>query len=103
MWRQKENIGEGWLRQSLELDELTAQGDKVNNITLFLKKTKFQTLVSLCLYIVKDSLLRGMKAIFSISLFLLYITSNQIISGSTEDILIIFALLETWFQALKYG
>ena len=28
MWRQKENIGEGWSRQSLELDELTAQGDK---------------------------------------------------------------------------
>jgi len=27
---QKENIGEGWSRQSLELDELTAQGDKVN-------------------------------------------------------------------------
>ena len=29
MWRQKENIEEGWSRQSLELDELTAQGDKV--------------------------------------------------------------------------
>jgi len=29
MWWQKENIGEGWSRQSLELDELTAQGDKV--------------------------------------------------------------------------
>ena len=29
MWRQKENIGEGWSRQSLEPDELTAQGDKV--------------------------------------------------------------------------
>ena len=27
MWRQKENIGEGWSRQSLEVDELTAQGD----------------------------------------------------------------------------
>ena len=26
----EENIGEGWSRQSLELDELTAQGDKVN-------------------------------------------------------------------------
>jgi len=29
MWRQKENIGEEWSRQSLELDELTAQGYKV--------------------------------------------------------------------------
>lgn len=29
MWRQKENIGEGWSRQSLQLDELTAQDDKV--------------------------------------------------------------------------
>ena len=31
-----------------------------------------------------------------------YITSNEHISGSTEDIFIIFALLETGFQALKY-
>ena len=27
----KENIGEGWSRQSLELDELTAQSDKVTS------------------------------------------------------------------------
>ena len=57
----------------------------------------------MCLYIVKDFLLPAMNAIFSISIFSLYITSIQHISGSTEDILIIFALLETWFQALKYG
>jgi len=67
-----------------------------NNITLFLKKKQnFWTLASICLYIVKDFLLPAMEAIFSISLFSLNITSNQHISGSTEDILIIFALLET--------
>jgi len=34
--------------------------------------------------------------------FSLCITSNQHISGSTEDILVTFALSETWLQALNY-
>ena len=53
-------------------------------------------------YIVKDFLQRAMNVIFSISIFSLHITSNPHISGFTKEILIIFALLETWFQALKY-
>ena len=36
MWRQKENIREGWSRQSLELDELTAQGDFKNRKHYFI-------------------------------------------------------------------
>jgi len=73
-----------------------------NNITLFLKKkTKFQD--TSFMYIVKDFLLHAMNAIFPISIFSLYITWNQHISGSTVDILIILALLENWFQAQKYG
>ena len=57
-----------------------------NNITLLLKKPNFRTLASICLYIVKDFLLPAINAIFSISIFSLYITSIQHISGSTEDI-----------------
>ena len=46
MWRQKEIIGEGWSRQSLELDELTAQGDKVSNVMVRASRTKSNRVTS---------------------------------------------------------
>jgi len=56
----------------------------------------------LWLYIAKDFLLCALNAIFSISLFLLYITLNQYrpISGSTENILIVLKIVKNLISSL---